>query len=237
MSCSTRPTAPTPRRPGRGAQAPGAAGQRRGCGRRHRPVAGRRAGRHGARPARISRTVGPRRQRAIHARPAVVLAARRRPWATCCISRARLAEGAGAGVSPCAMSIDAFRHALGESGHGKRPDRLRGRHRKSQRRGRRSRRPSSAGRAQAWTDRATWPCSNGCTISTPSRRWPSEDQDHHFGRRRSDNEELEDSPTWAHVKRTAQESFDPPAFMLRRSMPWMMSMQAGLMFVAFGKSH
>ena len=65
----------------------------------------------------------------------------------------------------------------------------------------------------------------------------SEDQDNHFGRRRSDNEELEDSPTWAHVKRTAQESFDPPAFMLRRSMPWLMSTQAGLMFVAFGKSH
>jgi porphyrinogen peroxidase len=64
----------------------------------------------------------------------------------------------------------------------------------------------------------------------------SDEQDHHFGRRRTDNEELEDSPTWAHVKRTAQESFDPPAFVLRRSMPWMMSMQAGLMFVAFGKS-
>jgi porphyrinogen peroxidase len=65
----------------------------------------------------------------------------------------------------------------------------------------------------------------------------SKEQDHHFGRRRSDNVELEDSPTWAHVKRTAQESFDPPAFMLRRSMPWVMSVQAGLMFVAFGKSH
>ncbi|MCM2252205.1 MAG: Dyp-type peroxidase [Ramlibacter sp.] len=64
----------------------------------------------------------------------------------------------------------------------------------------------------------------------------SEAQDHHIGRRRSDNEELDDSPTSAHVKRTAQESFDPPAFLLRRSMPWMMSMQAGLMFVAFGKS-
>lgn len=62
------------------------------------------------------------------------------------------------------------------------------------------------------------------------------DADHHFGRRREDNEEIEDSPEWAHVKRTAQESFDPPAFMLRRSMPWMMSMHAGLMFVAFGKS-
>jgi putative iron-dependent peroxidase len=59
---------------------------------------------------------------------------------------------------------------------------------------------------------------------------------HHFGRDRETNEELEDSPEEAHVKRTAQESFDPEAFLLRRSMPWMMSMQAGLMFVAFGKS-
>ena len=33
-----------------------------------------------------------------------------------------------------------------------------------------------------------------------------------------------------------RDSFDPEAFMLRRSMPWMVSMQAGLMFVAFGKS-
>ena len=65
-----------------------------------------------------------------------------------------------------------------------------------------------------------------------------EDQarDHIIGRRLSDNEELDDAPETAHVKRTAQESFDPEAFVLRRSMPWMMSMQAGLMFVAFGKS-
>jgi porphyrinogen peroxidase len=63
------------------------------------------------------------------------------------------------------------------------------------------------------------------------------ERDHHFGRRLSDNEEIEDAPETAHVKRTAQESFDPEAFVLRRSMPWMMSMQAGLMFVAFGKSH
>ena len=63
------------------------------------------------------------------------------------------------------------------------------------------------------------------------------DRDNHFGRRLADNVELEDSPTWAHVKRTAQESFDPPAFMLRRSMPWTLGMQGGLMFVAFGKSH
>jgi porphyrinogen peroxidase len=63
-----------------------------------------------------------------------------------------------------------------------------------------------------------------------------DEANHHFGRDRVTNEELEDSPESAHVKRTAQESFDPEAFMLRRSMPWMMSMQAGLMFVAFGKS-
>jgi porphyrinogen peroxidase len=58
----------------------------------------------------------------------------------------------------------------------------------------------------------------------------------HIGRDRLTNEELEDSPQSSHVKRTAQESFEPEAFLLRRSMPWMMSMQAGLMFVAFGKS-
>ncbi|HVZ43800.1 MAG TPA: Dyp-type peroxidase [Ramlibacter sp.] len=63
-----------------------------------------------------------------------------------------------------------------------------------------------------------------------------DDANHHFGRDRVTNEELADSPESAHVKRTAQESFDPPAFLLRRSMPWMMNMQAGLMFVAFGKS-
>ncbi|MEJ6021568.1 Dyp-type peroxidase [Ramlibacter sp. PS4R-6] len=59
---------------------------------------------------------------------------------------------------------------------------------------------------------------------------------HHFGRDRATNEELDDAPEWAHVKRTAQESFEPEAFVLRRSMPWLMNMQAGLQFVAFGKS-
>ena len=56
------------------------------------------------------------------------------------------------------------------------------------------------------------------------------------GRRRSDNEELDDVPESAHVKRTAQESFNPEAFVLRRSMPWAAGTQAGLMFVAFGRS-
>lgn len=61
-------------------------------------------------------------------------------------------------------------------------------------------------------------------------------QDHVMGRRRSDNEELDDAPQSSHVKRTAQESFAPEAFVLRRSMPWAAGTQAGLLFVAFGHS-
>lgn len=61
-------------------------------------------------------------------------------------------------------------------------------------------------------------------------------QDHAIGRRKSDNAELDDAPESAHVKRTAQESFAPQAFMLRRSMPWASGNQAGFMFSAFGCS-
>jgi putative iron-dependent peroxidase len=68
--------------------------------------------------------------------------------------------------------------------------------------------------------RVSSPCNSGNTM----------------GRRRSDNEELDDAPESAHVKRTAQESFSPEAFVLRRSMPWTQEMQGGLMFVAFGHS-
>ena len=64
----------------------------------------------------------------------------------------------------------------------------------------------------------------------------TEEQDNAMGRRRVDNEELEDAPESSHVKRTAQESFSPEAFVLRRSMPWSAGMQHGLMFVAFGNS-
>jgi hypothetical protein len=62
------------------------------------------------------------------------------------------------------------------------------------------------------------------------------EQDHSIGRRKSDNQELPDAPASAHVKRTAQESFEPEAFVLRRSMPWGDGVQGGLNFVAFGKS-
>ena len=62
-----------------------------------------------------------------------------------------------------------------------------------------------------------------------------EQRDDVIGRHISDNEEFDDAPESAHVKRTAQESFSPEAFMLRRSMPWAEEMNAGLVFVAFGK--
>jgi len=65
---------------------------------------------------------------------------------------------------------------------------------------------------------------------------PQDEQDNTIGRRKSDNEELEHAPESAHVKRTAQESFSPEAFMLRRSMPWSEQDKEGLMFVAFAKS-
>jgi putative iron-dependent peroxidase len=61
-------------------------------------------------------------------------------------------------------------------------------------------------------------------------------QDHAIGRRKSDNQELADAPESAHVKRTAQESFAPEAFVVRRSMPWASGAQAGFMFAAFGHS-
>lgn len=64
----------------------------------------------------------------------------------------------------------------------------------------------------------------------------SQAQDHAIGRRKSDNHELADAPESAHVKRTAQESFAPEAFSLRRSMPWAEGAQAGLMFASFGHS-
>jgi putative iron-dependent peroxidase len=63
-----------------------------------------------------------------------------------------------------------------------------------------------------------------------------ERRDSIVGRRMDDNEELESAPASAHVKRTAQESFSPPAFMVRRSMPWATAHAQGLEFVAFVES-
>lgn len=57
-----------------------------------------------------------------------------------------------------------------------------------------------------------------------------------IGRRFDTNEEIPDAVATAHVKRSAQESFDPPAFMVRRSMPWGTVREHGLFFVAFVES-
>lgn len=64
----------------------------------------------------------------------------------------------------------------------------------------------------------------------------TEEQDNVIGRHIEDNEEFDEAPESAHVKRSAQESFSPEAFILRRSMPWSEAMETGLMFVAFGNS-
>jgi len=61
-------------------------------------------------------------------------------------------------------------------------------------------------------------------------------KDNIIGRRQSDNKELSGAPKFAHVKRTAQEDFEPEAFLLRRSMSWADVTGEGLNFVAFGKS-
>lgn len=61
-------------------------------------------------------------------------------------------------------------------------------------------------------------------------------QDDVIGRHKSDNQEFDEAPPSAHVKRTAQESFSPEAFVLRRSMPWAEREKAGFHFVAFATS-
>ncbi len=61
-------------------------------------------------------------------------------------------------------------------------------------------------------------------------------QDNTIGRHISDNEEFDEAPESAHVKRAAQESFQPEAFMLRRSMPWSEGDSGGLVFVSFAAS-
>lgn len=66
------------------------------------------------------------------------------------------------------------------------------------------------------------------------RLGPAE-RDNVIGRARESNEELPDAPASAHVKRSAQESFEPAAFMWRRSMPYGTVTEHGLYFVAYGK--
>ncbi|ODN41771.1 Dyp-type peroxidase [Piscirickettsia litoralis] len=63
------------------------------------------------------------------------------------------------------------------------------------------------------------------------------DKEKLIGRSLDDNREFKDNPSFAHVKRTAQESFSPEAFMWRRSMPWVNDqLEGGLMFSCFARS-
>ena len=63
------------------------------------------------------------------------------------------------------------------------------------------------------------------------RNLDEEDREMLIGRRAESNEEIEDAPPSAHIKRTEQESFDPPLFMLRKSMPWASATNEGLEFI------
>jgi len=62
---------------------------------------------------------------------------------------------------------------------------------------------------------------------TPAQR------DAFIGRRRDTNEEMPRAPISAHVKRSTQEDFDPPAFMVRRSMPFASGNLQGLEFISY----
>ncbi|MCL4461576.1 MAG: Dyp-type peroxidase [Nitrospirae bacterium] len=68
------------------------------------------------------------------------------------------------------------------------------------------------------------------------RSRPEEEQDRVIGRRKATNEEIPDAPVSAHIRRSDQESFSPPATMFRRSMPWARGDRQGLEFIAFARS-
>jgi len=61
-------------------------------------------------------------------------------------------------------------------------------------------------------------------------------RDEVIGRLLDSNDEIADAHASAHVRRSAQETFNPDAFMVRRSMPWSERGQHGLLFVGFGES-
>jgi putative iron-dependent peroxidase len=68
------------------------------------------------------------------------------------------------------------------------------------------------------------------------RSFPPDRRDAVMGRNADTNAEIADAPASAHVKRSAQESYDPPAFMVRRSMPWATAHEQGLEFIAYVES-
>lgn len=105
--------------------------------------------------------------------------------------------------------------------------------------------PKDARAAEVATLRSATPGLDGSTFVAAQRwihdlgaleRLTAQERDHVIGRYRETNEEIADAPASAHVKRTAQESFTPEAFMLRRSMPWGSVGEHGLEFVAFAAS-
>ncbi len=62
---------------------------------------------------------------------------------------------------------------------------------------------------------------------------PQAERDLTIGRTLEGDVEMDDAPPTAHIKRTEQEDYEPPAFMLRRSMPWGDLRRHGLVFIAF----
>jgi putative iron-dependent peroxidase len=58
-------------------------------------------------------------------------------------------------------------------------------------------------------------------------------QDAIIGRNRKTNAEMPHAPLSSHVKRSTQEDFDPPAFMVRRSMPFASGNLQGLEFISY----
>jgi putative iron-dependent peroxidase len=55
-----------------------------------------------------------------------------------------------------------------------------------------------------------------------------------IGRTLEGDLEIDTAPASSHVKRSAQETFEPAAFVLRRSMPWGDPLCHGLQYIAFG---
>jgi len=151
------------------------------------------------------------------------------------VHRARRIQGALAGVFQMEQVVDGFRHGQGPNGHGRdltgyedgteNPQDAEAEAAALVQTGAAGLVGSSFVALQQWVhDLDAFECMG------------TQAQDQMVGRRRSDNEELDDAPASAHVKRTAQESFDPEAFVVRRSMPWATGERAGLMFVGFGHS-
>lgn len=91
-------------------------------------------------------------------------------------------------------------------------------------------------------DRGPWVFSSFATVQRWShdldrfRSFSPTKQDATIGRRRTTNEEWTKAPPSAHVKRAAQESYDPPAVLVRRSMPWATAHDQGLEFISFASS-